>query len=130
MKFPELVRFIPEYVNTHGYTSQSSIRIEPKASGLSVIDQLRDITKLNVVKTPTPTESKETRLNAVSATVESNRVILVDGIWNKAFVEEICGFPAKPHDEYVDLLVYAIDYQVSNRCDAATMNAILNAFRC
>lgn len=114
MRFPDLVRFIPRYAAMHGYTRRSSIRIEPKANGLSVIDQLKETTGLNVVSTPTPRDSKETRLYAASPAVECGRVILVDGVWNEAFEDEICGFPAKPHDEYVDILGYAIDYHIGN----------------
>lgn len=114
MKFPDLLRFIPEYARQHGYTRRSSIRIEPKANGLSVIDQMKETTGLNVVATPSPKESKETRLYAASPTIESGRVILVDGAWNESFEDEICSFPAKPHDEYVDVLSYAIDYHISN----------------
>lgn len=110
MKFPELIRFIPAYVKENGYTPRSSIRIEPKANGLSVIDQLRELTNLNVVATPTPRESKETRLNAVSPFVESGHVVLVDAPWNDIFIDEVCGFPAKPHDEFVDLLCYAVNF--------------------
>ncbi|MCM1490398.1 MAG: terminase family protein [Muribaculum sp.] len=110
LKFPDLVRHIPEYVKMNGYNRFSSIRIEPKANGLSVIDQLEELTDLNVVATPTPRESKETRLNAASPFVESGRVYLVKGIWNEEFVSEVCGFPAMPHDEFVDLLGYAIDF--------------------
>ena len=113
-EFPELIRFIPQYVQQHGYSNRSTIRIEPKANGLSVIQQLKNISGLNVTQTPTPTESKETRLNAVSPTVECGRVILVDGAWNEAFVDEVCGFPSKPHDEYVDILGYAINYHITN----------------
>lgn len=61
-----------------------------------------------------PKDSKETRLFAASPTVEGGRVVLVDGAWNEAFVDEVCGFPTKPHDEYVDVLCYAIDYHISN----------------
>lgn len=114
MKFPELVHFLPQYVREQGYTSQSSVRIEPKANGLSVIDQLQATTGLNVTKTPSPRESKETRLNAASPTIECGRVILVDGNWNEAYLDEVCGFPAKPHDEYVDLTCYAVDYHLNN----------------
>ena len=114
MKFPDLLRFIPEYVQQHGYSRRSTIRIEPKANGISVIDQLKETTGLNVVNTPSPKDSKETRLYAASPTVEGGRVILVDGAWNEAFEDEICGFPAKPHDEYVDILGYAIDYHIAN----------------
>lgn len=114
MKFPDLLRFIPVYVAEHGYTAASSIRIEPKANGLSVIDQLREVSQLNVVATPSPADSKETRLNAASPAVEGGRVILVDGSWNEQFIDEVCGFPTKPHDEYVDVLCYAINHHLDN----------------
>ena len=110
MKFPELCRFLPSYVRDNGYGKGSSFRIQPKANGLSVIDQLYESTDLNVVSTPSPKESKETRLNAASPYVESGRVYLVGGDWNDTFIDEVCGFPAKPHDEFVDLLCYSLDY--------------------
>lgn len=113
-KFPDLIRFLPTYVKEHGYTAQSTIRIEPKANGISVVDQLQESTKLNITSTPAPTDSKETRLNAASPKVECGRVILVVGPWNEEFIEEVCGFPAKEHDEYVDLLYYAIDYHLNS----------------
>lgn len=114
MKFPELCRFLPSYVRDNGYGRGSTVRIEPKANGLSVIDQLRESTDLNVVATHSPKDSKETRLNSSSPYVESGRVWLVDGDWNELFVDEVCGFPAKPHDEFVDLLCYAVDYHRSS----------------
>lgn len=114
MRFPDLIRFIPSYVKEHGYTTRSSVRIEPKANGISVIDQLKEISSLNVVSTPSPKDSKETRLYAVSPTIEAGHVVLVDGAWNEEFEDEVCGFPAKPHDEYVDILGYAINYHISN----------------
>lgn len=114
MRFPDLLRFLPNYVREHGYTRRSSIRIEPKANGISVIDQMKETTGLNVTQTPSPKDSKETRLNAASPTVECGRVILVDGAWGEAFMDEVCGFPSNPHDEYVDVLCYAIDYHIGN----------------
>ncbi|MBO4849872.1 MAG: phage terminase large subunit [Prevotella sp.] len=114
MKFPDLLRFIPEYARQHGYTPRSTIRIEPKANGLSVIDQLKETTGLNVVATPSPRDGKETRLYAASPSIEGGRVVLVDGAWNEAFIDEVCGFPSKTHDEYVDVLCYAIDHHLSH----------------
>ena len=121
MKFPDLIRFIPQYVRSHGYTNRSSIRIEPKANGLSVIDQLKEKTDLNITKTPTPTESKETRLNASSPYVECGRVVLVNGPWCEEFIDEVCGFPVKAHDEYVDVLCYAIGYHLVNEGKAINL---------
>jgi predicted phage terminase large subunit-like protein len=114
-RFPALIKFLPKYVKTHGYNDESSLRIEPKANGISVIDQLRESTGLNVTQTKSPVDSKETRLNAASPSVECGRVILVEGDWNEEFVEEICGFPTKEHDEYVDILYYAVDYHLKNK---------------
>lgn len=114
MRFPDLLRFLPRYVQQHGYTHRSTIRIEPKANGISVIDQMKESTGLNVTQTPSPRDSKETRLNAASPTIECGRVVLVDGVWNEQFIDEVCGFPSKPHDEYVDVLCYAIDYHIAN----------------
>lgn len=114
MKFPDLLRWLPQYAQAHGYGYGSSIRIEPKANGLSVIDQLKENTRLTVVATPSPKDSKETRLNANSPFVEAGRVILVGGAWNEPFIDEVCGFPTKPHDEYVDDLCYACSYHLGN----------------
>jgi phage terminase large subunit-like protein len=36
-------------------------------------------------------------------------------VWNEEFTEEVCGFPAKAHDEYVDLIGYAIDFHLKRR---------------
>lgn len=109
--FPELLRFLPEYLYANDYDSyQSTLRIEPKANGKSVCQQLEDSTSLNVTYTPTPTDAKDVRLHGVSPKVECGRVFLVEGEWNEEFIDEICGFPSKAHDEYVDLLGYAINY--------------------
>jgi predicted phage terminase large subunit-like protein len=108
--FPNLCRWIVKTTKENGYTNESRIKIEPKASGLSAIQQLKEITSLNISETPTPKDSKETRLTAKSAKIEAGRVILVEGSWNEEFVEDVSGFPTRPNDEYVDVLTYAMDY--------------------
>jgi predicted phage terminase large subunit-like protein len=109
-EFPDLCRFIVEYARNNGYDGQSTIRIEPKANGVSIIQQMRRHTKLNITRTPAPTDSKIVRLTSVTAKIECGRAVLVEGVWNDEFIDEVCGFPAKSHDEYVDLLCYAINY--------------------
>lgn len=110
LKFPDLLAWLPKWILENGYTSESTLRIEPKASGLSLIQSIERNTGINVTRTPTPKDSKEVRLNAVSPTLECGRVYIVDDFFAEEFIEEVCGFPAKPHDEYVDVLCYAIDY--------------------
>ena len=116
-KFPDLIKFMPDYVRGHGYTNQSTLRIEPKANGISVVDQLKAETDLNVVETPTPTDSKETRANANSAKIECGRVFLVEGSWNDGYLHQVTQFPAVAHDEYVDVTNYAIDYLINDEVD-------------
>ena len=107
-EMPDMLRFLPEYMAQWG-NETSRLCIEPKASGKSVAQMLRDQTNLNVMFTETPTDSKEVRLRAVSPKVECGRVFLVDGAWVEDFLDEVCGFPSQPHDEYVDILGYAIN---------------------
>nr|DAK84028.1 MAG TPA: Large Terminase [Caudoviricetes sp.] len=115
--FPELIRWIPEYEKAHGYTKSSTIRIEPKANGISVVDQLQDQTDLNVVKTPSPVDSKEVRAQANSAKIECGRVFLVEGEWNENYLEQVTKFPAVAHDEWVDVTNYAIDYLINDEVE-------------
>lgn len=109
--FPDLLKFLPDYLYAHDYDdNRSTLRIEPKANGKSVVQQLEVSTNLNVTYTPSPKDAKDVRLHAVAPKVECGRVYLVEGDWNEEFIDEVCGFPAKAHDEYVDLLGYAINY--------------------
>ena len=113
--FPDLLKFLPDYLYANDYDSaQSTLRVEPKANGKSVVQQLEVSTSLNVTYTPTPKDPKDVRLHAVAPKVECGRVYIVEGEWNDEFIDEICGFPAKAHDEYVDLLGYAINYFSDN----------------
>lgn len=108
-EMPDLLRFLPEYIKAHEGDKQSVLHVEPKANGKSVVQMLMEISTLNVKPTPTPTDSKETRLKVVSPRIECGRVFLVEGDWNEAFLDEVCGFPTAKHDEYVDILGYAIN---------------------
>lgn len=117
LKFHELMDFIKNFVAENGYTDSSRIFIEPKANGLSVIQQFRHNSSLNVLelkdiddngREKNFTDGKEVRLNSVSAKIEAGKVVLIRGAWNDEFVTEICGFPAMPNDEYVDLISYGV----------------------
>ena len=108
-EMPDLLRFLPEYIAAHEGDRESKLNVEPKANGISVVQMLKETTTLNVKETPTPTDDKEVRLRVVSPRIECGRVYIVEGSWNDDFLDEVCGFPSMPHDEFVDILGYAIN---------------------
>lgn len=108
-EMPDLLRFLPDFMSANEASDESKLHVEPKANGESVIQMLKEISTLNVKETETPKDSKEVRLRAVSPRIECGRVFLVDGDWNEEFLDEVCGFPTQLHDEFVDILGYAIN---------------------
>ncbi|MCQ2299719.1 MAG: phage terminase large subunit [Bacteroidales bacterium] len=106
---PDLLRFLPEYAAAHGYDDESILHIEPRANGESVVQMIEEYSTMNVKRTPSPTDEKAVRFKAVSPRIECGRVYIVEGGWNEEFLAEVCSFPNAPHDEYVDILGYAIN---------------------
>lgn len=108
-EMPDLLRFIPDYIAAHEGNSESILHIEPKANGVSVVQMLKESTTLNVRETPNPEDNKEVRFRVVSPRIECGRVFIVEGSWNEEFLNQVCAFPAADHDEFVDILGYAIN---------------------
>lgn len=112
-EFPDLVRWIQSFVKENGYTSRSRIIVEPKASGLSVVQQLKQQTSLNVMKDTPPKDGKVARVNAVSAIIEAGRIHVPKGRgWVDPFLNECKVFPNGVHDDRVDCLVGAIQREL------------------
>jgi len=109
MEFPKLIEFIKSYVIKCGYSQNSKIFIEPKASGKSIAQQLRATTQLTVIEVKPPDNDKVTRAHGISPTVESRRVKLIMGAWVEKFLEQIGQFPNASHDDMMDTLVMAVD---------------------
>lgn len=111
-----LSTFIEEYVNRNGYDKRKSmVTIEPKGSGMVVISLLKKLTNLNVIPYKYPPSakvninmSKQIRAEAIVAMVEANKLIIVEGSWNEAYLQQMVTFPLAKHDEAVDISVMAI----------------------
>lgn len=110
MDFPHLIKFLPEYLESHGYTSRSRVYIEPKASGKSIAQELKDKTRINIIEDNTKKDlSKLTCVFAASPTMEAGRVLLPEGeSWTEDFLLECAQFPNGTHDDKVDCLTGAI----------------------
>ena len=106
LDFTGQIAWIQAFANANGYTPRSLIRIEPKATGKSVVEVIRKQTGLNVKEADAPKDSKTARANAVSPIVEAGRVFVPEGVpWVDAFFAQIAAFPNAAHDDMVDCLV-------------------------
>ena len=109
MEFPELIKYIPKFVGSHGGSTRSRIYVEPKASGLSVVQTLKKETGLNVIADQPPKSDKVSRVHSVAAILEAGRVYLpMSESWTEGFITECKQFPNGKHDDQVDVLVGAI----------------------
>jgi predicted phage terminase large subunit-like protein len=107
IEFPDLKRTA---VNLAAMHNPHVILIEDKASGQSLIQELKRDTRLPIIPV-TVDRDKEARANAVTAVVESGRVFLPEASdWTQDFVDELAAFPAGAHDDQVDSFTQAMNY--------------------
>jgi predicted phage terminase large subunit-like protein len=86
------------------------ILVEDKASGMSLLQELRVGTRLPIQAIKVDTD-KVTRANACTPLTESGRVFLPAAApWLTDFLEEISSFPNAPHDDCVDAFSQALNF--------------------
>lgn len=110
LEMPELIKFIPEYINSLGVKVRM-IYVEPKASGKSISQMIKNQTNLNIseLKTNFVNVSKIERARTSAPYVESGRISLIEGSWNEHYLHQVSMFPNAKHDEHIDLTAYAIE---------------------
>lgn len=110
LEMPELIKFIPNHISSSGVDVKLSL-VEPKASGKSIVQIIRQQTNVNIaeIKTTFVNTSKIENARACSHFIEGGRVILIKGSWNEAFLHQIAIFPNGKHDEHIDLTCYGIE---------------------
>lgn len=110
LEMPELLKFIPNHILTSGVDVKMTL-VEPKASGKSLVQIIRQQTSINIseIKTTFVNSSKIENARACSHFIEGGRVVLVKGSWNDAFLHQIAVFPNGKHDEHIDLTCYGIE---------------------
>lgn len=109
LEFPELIKYIQDFVESNGYTNQSRIYVEPKASGKSIIQQLKRNTGLNVIEDKPPTQDKVSRVASITPIIEAGRVYYKDSRSIEPFLDQCAAFPNAVHDDMVDTLVMCVD---------------------
>lgn len=105
-EFPDLIQHIKQFVAKNGMAAQSRIYVEPKATGKSIVQQMKAQTSLAIVEDENPESSKLVRAVAITPFVEAGRVLLLEGApWVESYLDEVTTFPKAAHDERVDMLV-------------------------
>ncbi len=82
---------------------------DPGAAGKADAATKTKLLKGYAVKAVPPTGEKSVRARPASAQAEAGNVKLVRGLWNTAFLDEICVFPAGTHDDQVDAFADAVN---------------------
>lgn len=110
LEMPELIKFIPEYINSLGVDIKMML-VEPKASGKSIKQLIQSQTNYNIseINTKFVKVSKIERARTSSPYCEGGRIKLIKGSWNEHFLDQIAIFPNGKHDEHIDLTSYAIE---------------------
>ena len=105
-QFPDLVDYLVKIYEEYRI---KRIWVEPKSSGLDVINYLKRKTNVHISNLPAPTDDKLTRLNAASPFIEDGKLILIEDASNSIIIEQLTGFPQVIHDEAVDLVSYSVN---------------------
>lgn len=110
-EFPDLVKWIPEYVKRQGYhPDRSRIWIEPKANSHDVVSTMTAGSLINIIMDESPKGSKEQRTTNNAPFVETCRILLLsdaagsDAYWVSNAIDQITMFPNTVHDEEVDMI--------------------------
>lgn len=108
-EMPDFIKTLYTFVNKNGYTSSSSVFVEPKATGLSVVQTLRRETILNMIIDKAPNQDKEIRVRAITPVLEARRVYVTNEPWADSLIEQCGMFPNAALKDKVDCLVMAIN---------------------
>lgn len=112
LQFHELVEEIKELQRVYQI---KKIYVEKKASGISILQELKRQTNYNVLELNPQNKDKIQRVMSVQAVLQSKRVILVqDDAWNEMFLSEMASFPYGVHDDLVDTLSYSVSEFLQN----------------
>ncbi|MDT2021227.1 phage terminase large subunit [Methylocella sp. CPCC 101449] len=107
LDYPSLRKAIKQQADKF---SPHSIRIEDRASGSSLIQDISSEVSGVLAYLPPPGADKIMRLHACSHIFESGRVYLPQSAsWLDAYINELMGFPGGSHDDQVDSTTQALD---------------------
>ena len=105
LDFTGQIKFVKEFTTRNGYGRASIIRVEPKATGISLVQVLKKESGLNITEGKPPKGDKVARAHSCEGTLEGGRVFVPVGMtWVDHFLSECAAFPNAAHDDRVDCL--------------------------
>ena len=114
VEYPDLKR---QVMRLAARDNPHAILIEDKASGQSLIQDLRRETSLPIIPI-LPQGDKVTRLAQVSPMIEAGQVALPrHASWLAAFEQEVLAFPGGAHDDQVDALSQYLNWARQRQWD-------------
>jgi len=113
LEFPGLKKAVKTLADHH---NAAVVLVEDKASGSSLIQQLRADGFSRVQPAPALEGDKQTRLRAQTALIESGSVLFptVKSNWLDIYLSELLSFPAAHFDDQIDSTVYALAWLSHN----------------
>jgi predicted phage terminase large subunit-like protein len=112
VEFPELKRAVAALADKW---SPVAVLVEDRASGQSLIQELRRDTRLPI-KACSPERDKVSRAHAITPLVEAGKVFLPErALWLADYLDEMSSFPVGPYDDAVDSTVQALLYLRENQ---------------
>jgi predicted phage terminase large subunit-like protein len=122
LEFPDLKKCMARLASEY---SPTQILVEDRASGQSVIQELKAETILPIIAVKVDRD-KISRARAVTALFEAGRVYLPESApWLADYVDELAAFPTGVHDDAVDSTTQALNYL---RHQPVYIVSITNAF--
>ena len=107
--FPELKQRMIQLNNAWRGRGLRAIYIEDKASGQSLIQELKRESGVSVIPYKVVSD-KVARVNAILPLIEGGRVFLPESAgWLDEFADECVSFPNGNHDDQVDAMTIAVD---------------------
>ena len=105
---PDLIEWLKDWLPANGYRNGSTVWVEPKANGKTIVQTFKKYTSFNFEEGDPPVDSKEARARSYSPFVSSRNIYYKEGEWTKEFFEEVEAFPNFKTDDMVDVLLYGI----------------------
>jgi predicted phage terminase large subunit-like protein len=115
LNFPDLKRSVRQLAELH---RADVVLVEDKASGTSLIQELRADGFWRVKAAPAIEGDKIMRLHAQTAKIEGGFVFLPkEATWLNTYIRELVTFPNAKHDDQVDSTVFALAWITLNAAD-------------